>query len=87
MSAAGPNVHRLVCRLAVVVLRNGGGPGDLIVNAMCRLKVVYALNSGAAEAWRIVNCLMAAPKNPHGSDVEAIAGEVLAEMNKEGWAK
>jgi hypothetical protein len=79
----GPNVRKLV---AAKMARDAVPPGGGVGNAIRFLTTPGAVTDGArkAQEWvkAAIAAVKAAPDNPYGDDDEAIAAEVLRQIER-----
>jgi predicted membrane chloride channel (bestrophin family) len=79
----GPNLKKLMAhKMAIDMIPPGGDPFAFVETIMDGKK--HAAIAGAALEWAIlaVNAVRSAIDNPYGDDEEAIAGEILKQIEE-----
>lgn len=77
----GPNVRRLIAhKVALDAVPKGGGMGDAIKFISTPGAIGDGLREAARWASAAIAAVKAAPGNPYGDDDEAIAGEILRQV-------
>jgi hypothetical protein len=87
----GPNVKRLIAHKMSLLMIPPGSGKNALATGIAALMAPGNVGKVAREATAWVEAAIAvvktAPDNPYGNDDEAIAGELLAEVEKRQQAK
>lgn len=84
----GPNVKKLIARkMSVDAIPSGGGLADGIKFLMSPGRIVAAAREATAWVETAIAAVKAAPDNSFGDDDEAIAGEILRQLEVRRKAK
>jgi hypothetical protein len=79
----GPNMKRLMAYAAAKEsISPGGGMADALQAIATPGRLVEITRNALAFADAAVAVMRTAPDNPYGEDEEAIAGAILAELDK-----
>lgn len=79
----GPNVKRLIAhRASAICIPSGGGLADGIRAIATPGKLTEALRQATKEIDLSIAAVRAAPDNQFGDDEEAIAGEILRQIEE-----
>lgn len=77
----GPNVKKLICRkMAHLMVPDGAGFADGIRELAEQGNVGRRAQQATAWAEEAIAAVKAAPDNPYGDDDEAIAGEIVRQI-------
>jgi len=77
----GPNVKKLIARrMSVLMVPAGGGPADAIRELTSAENIAKRAREATAWARQAIAAVKTAPDNPYGGDDEAIAGEILRQV-------
>lgn len=84
----GPNMMKLIGEfVSVCAVPSGGGLEDALkffTDPVCRKRCLQEAEKMAVQA---VNLVISAPDNPHGDDVEVIAGVIEQELKNKRWER
>lgn len=83
MSTQGPNVKRLIChKLSVDAVPAGGGFASAIEFLSDQERIINGARAATDWVQTAIAAVKAAPGNPYGDDDEAIAGEILRQIDE-----